>query len=126
MDKWVKEISNEAVIFNKGRVKINVHILIEKDIDFYNAHCLEFDITADGNSIDDALNNVVDCIKSHVQFCIEMGIFDKIYDPAPQEYWNKLMCATPLKKFSFPKEKFRSDISYPIDEVETYEAKCRA
>ena len=126
MDNWVKEISKDTIVFNKDCVKINAHILIEKDFDIFNAHCLEFDITADGNSIDEALNNIVDCIKNHVQFCIEMGNFDKIYDPAPQEYWNKLLSATLLKKFAFPREKFPSDINYPIDEVEPFEVKCRA
>ena len=128
MKNWVKEISKDAIIFNKDHVKINVHILYEKDDDIYNAHCLEFDITTDGKSLEEAEKNIIDCIINHVEFCIEIGNFDKIYHPAPEEYWNKLLCSRPLRRFPFPppEKTLFPDIDYPIKEIDTYEVRCSA
>lgn len=126
MDNWVRRISKDAIVFNKDRVQINVHILFEKDNDIYNAHCLEFDITTDGNTLDEAEHNIIDCIRNHVEFCVEMGNFDKIYDPAPQEYWNKLLYSRQLNHFPFPEKLLSPEINYPIKEVDTYEVECYA
>lgn len=126
MAKWIKDISEKAISFNENEIQITVHVIIEKKDDFYIAHCLEFDITADGYTLDDVQENIVTCIKNHVEFCIEMGNFDKILDPAPPEYWNKLLFSKPLKNFVFPEDNIPPIKKNPIKSIDTYEVACCA
>ena len=90
MDNWIREITKDAIVFNKDHVRINIHILFEKDNDIYNAHCLEFDLVGEGSSIEDAEKSIVNNIVNYVTFAISKGLFNKIINPAPPEYWNKL------------------------------------
>ena len=66
------------------------NIIIEKEEDLYTAHCLEFDIVADGKTKKEAIKNIFISIKNHTDFCLEMGNLDKIENPAPKKYWDKL------------------------------------
>jgi len=126
MNNWTSDISAQASAFNKSQAQFNIHVLIEKEAGVFSAHCLEFDITADGKTLEEALQNIIDCMKNHIEFCIEKGNYDKILDPAPQEYWNKLLFSRPLKNFSFPENRFSPDIKNPIKEIDTYEVECCA
>jgi hypothetical protein len=127
MENWVKEISQESVKFKNGHIQISVHILFEKQDDVYIAHCLECDITAEGPTIKTAQKNIIDCIKDHVEFCIEMGNIDKIIDRAPKEYWDKLLYSRPLERFKFPAPPdMYPDFGYPIKDVDTFEVECHA
>lgn len=62
-----------------------------KDGDFFIAHCLEFDLVAQGDTMADARAALADLIKSHIQFAIEKDVEDKsLFHPAPQKYWDIL------------------------------------
>jgi len=126
MNNWTSDISAQTIAFNKSQVQFNIHVLIEKEAGVFSAHCLEFDITADGNTLEEALQNIIDCMKNHIEFCIEMGNYDKILDPAPQEYWNKLLISRPLRSFPFPENKLSAGMKNPIKEIDTYEVECCA
>ena len=126
MKDWIKNISSKAISFNKKNIQLCVHILLDKFDDKFTAHCLEFDITTDGDTQEQALQNAIDCIKDHVEFCIAYDNLDKLLDPAPQEFWNKLLCSKPLKSFPFPIDKFTAPINNPIKEVEAYQVFCHA
>lgn len=62
-----------------------------KDEDFFIAHCLEFDLVAQGENREEARSNLADLIKNHLQFAIEKDVEDKsLFHPAPQKYWDIL------------------------------------
>ena len=52
-------------------------------------HCLELDLVADGNSPDEAVSNLIDVIKVHLEFTYENDNWDYIFHPAPPELWAK-------------------------------------
>jgi len=79
---------NKDVI--KFNVSISANVIIEKEEDLYIAHCLEFDIVADGRTEKEAMNNIFESIVNHIDFCLAMGNIDKIENPAPKKYWDKL------------------------------------
>jgi predicted RNase H-like HicB family nuclease len=126
MNNWISDISAQTIAFNKGQVQFNIHVLIEKEDGVFSAHCLEFDITADGKTLEEALQNIIDCMKNHIEFCIEMGNYDQILNPAPQEYWNKLLMSRPLRSFPFPENKLSAGMKNPIKAIDTYEVECCA
>ncbi|GEM_PF-1828212 len=58
------------------------------DGDLHIAHCLEFDLVAQGNTLEEAHNNLADLIKSHIQFAVEKDIEEEsLFRPAPKEDW---------------------------------------
>ena len=84
-------------IFNKEGKKIHsagkvtLNCLEYKDQDVYIAHCLEFDLVAQGDTIAEAKSNLVDLIKSHIELAVEKDVEDKsLFKPAPEKYWNIL------------------------------------
>lgn len=64
-------------------------MLIDKEEDLYTAHYLEFDIVADGKTIDQAKKEILSAIVNHVSFCIAVDNVENILNPAPKEYWQK-------------------------------------
>ena len=70
--------------------KFNLHILLYREPPYEIAHCLEFDIVAQGNTKKEALKNLIDGIELQVNFAIENNALESLYNPAPPEYWQKL------------------------------------
>ena len=90
MGRYIGQIKKRFIggkkIHSKGEAILSC--LEYKDGDLYIAHCLEFDLVAQGNSQEEAHNNLADLIKSHIQFAVEKDIEGKsLFRPAPQEYW---------------------------------------
>lgn len=89
--------------------KFNIHILLYSEGNFQIAHCLEFDIVAQGKKKIEALKNLLDAIELQVSFAVENNDLASIFTPAPAEYWKMLIDA---KKYPYkPKEKFPLFIS---------------
>jgi len=86
---WIKEAEEKFQEFNKRDFSVTLRVLIEKEDDLCVAHCLEFDIVADGKTIGDAKNNIIEAVASHISFCVEYNNTDKLFNPAPIEFWNK-------------------------------------
>lgn len=70
--------------------KFNLHIILYKEDSYEIAHCLEFDIVAQGRTKKEALKNLMDGIELQVNFAIENNSIELLYNPAPPEYWQKL------------------------------------
>jgi len=119
----------DVIKFNVNISAINV--IIEKEEDIYAAHCLEFDIVAEGKTKKESIENILISIKNHIDFCLEMGNIDKIVNPAPKIYWNKLKYYKRMDKFKtlkYPKSipfketkiPFPTDIIFEDSEVYAY------
>lgn len=126
-DSWIKDAFENSIQITEKGIVIKVHVIIEKEDDLYSAHCLEFDLVGEGETIKQAQDSIVTNIINHVTFAISKKLYDKIIDPAPPEYWNKLIHSKFLdpiqilpetvsdKKNRFP---FLSDLSGKIDSFE--------
>ena len=68
---------------------INIILYSEDNIQF--AHCLEFDIVAQGRKKIEALKNLLDAIELQMDFAIENNDIASIFNPAPVEYWKMLV-----------------------------------
>ncbi|MDI6736624.1 MAG: type II toxin-antitoxin system HicB family antitoxin [bacterium] len=89
--------------------KFNVHVILYSEYNIEIAHCLEFDIVAQGKTKMEAFKNLLDAIELQVNFAIENNNIESIFNPAPPEYWRMLVKAKrcPCK----PKRKMPSFIS---------------
>jgi predicted RNase H-like HicB family nuclease len=111
LSSWIQKSSEKALKLEKNAIDLSVHVLIEQEEELYTAHCLEFDIVADGKTIEEAEKNILDAIVDHVTFCIATDNIDKILNPAPKEYWNKFYFGSEkLREYTFPED-------YPQDDI---------
>ena len=87
LGRTVKKFKGSKKVYSTGTATLSC--LESKDGNLYVAHCLEFDLVAQGNTSEEAHNNLADLIKSHIEFAIEKDMEEKsIFHPAPQEYWD--------------------------------------
>lgn len=66
-----------------------LHVLRYKDNGRCIAHCLEFDIVAEGVTSEEARDNLADLIFSYLRFAVERGIEQFAYHSAPKLYWDR-------------------------------------
>ena len=65
------------------------NILIIKEDEMFVAHCMELDIVATGQSIQDAANDLIDLISAQLRYAFSNNNLDHLYRPAPPEVWRE-------------------------------------
>ena len=66
-----------------------LNILYWQEDSKFIAHCLELDIVEEGETVAQALNDLVDLVVHQIDFCESNKI--EFFHPAPEEYWRKLI-----------------------------------
>lgn len=69
---------------------LHLDVLIEKQEDVFTAHCLQFDIITEGDTIAEAEEMIADAIFEYIIFAQENNLTKFLFNPAPPEYWQKL------------------------------------
>ncbi|HEY1649973.1 MAG TPA: hypothetical protein VGF96_18460 [Terracidiphilus sp.] len=67
-----------------------LHYLVHQSDGEYVAHCLDLDLVGTGSSVDDAVEELNDAVRTVVYFCIKSNApnASSCCHPAPQEYWD--------------------------------------
>jgi predicted RNase H-like HicB family nuclease len=68
----------------------SVHVIFYREDDYYVAHCLEFDLVAQGQNLNDAFKNLLDAIELQATYALESDDPSILFNPAPAEYWRML------------------------------------
>lgn len=82
-----------ATLEKPNVLEFHLKILVYKE-DFegktlWCAHCLDFDIVADGNNPREAMHNLKELVEAHVEYALENNLTNHLFNPAPPEYWNE-------------------------------------
>jgi hypothetical protein len=73
---------------------LSVHVVLSREEEKrYIAHCLEFDLVAQGESPLGAFKNLLDAIEVQAAYAWEIGDLGHLFNPAPAEYWKVLATA---------------------------------
>ena len=72
-----------------------VHVVLYREEGQVVAHCLEFDLVAQGTTSDEAYRNLLDAIELQVDFTQATGDLENLIQLAPVEYWQMLARAEP-------------------------------
>ena len=72
-----------------------VHVILYREADQVVAHCLEFDLVAQGVTSDEAYRNLLDAIDLQAGYTLETGDLENLIQLAPVEYWQMLVKADP-------------------------------
>ncbi|MBL7131692.1 MAG: hypothetical protein ISS45_09895 [Candidatus Omnitrophica bacterium] len=92
----LKKILEIKKFFAKGKKvgfagQANLTCLAYRDANFYIAHCLEFDIVAQGSTEEEAKKELADLILEQIKFAVEKDIEDtSLFHPAPKKYWDDI------------------------------------
>jgi len=73
----------------KKKIGASLHVIESKEKDRCIAHCLEFDLVAEGATRKEARDNLADLIFSYLHFAMEKDIEQFAYHPAPKVYWDR-------------------------------------
>jgi len=76
---WIKRSSEGlAMTFN---------VLIKKEDDIYIAHCLELDIVATADTVNQAKKDIISLIIAQIDYAFSNDNLEHLFHPAPQEVW---------------------------------------
>ena len=75
------------------------NILIKNEEGLFVAHCLELDIVATGETVDQARKDIVALICAQVDFAFSNNNLENLYRAAPKEVWEEFFtCKELIKK----------------------------
>lgn len=118
---WFEKARKNAYEFNDtGIVGFHLHIFVDQDQDIFTAHCLEFDLVADGSTREQAQHDIIDVCKEHITHCFDNKHLEHLLDFAPEKYWLQFYDCYKKKK----PESLRQE-SYPRFLKEVNFAQCR-
>ena len=70
-----------------------LRVLIKKEGRGYEAHVLELDLVASGDSLEEAKRNLADSVSAQIAFAYANNMTENIWHPAPKSYfqeWEKV------------------------------------
>ena len=74
--------------------KIHVHatldVLMSQEEGKFYAHCLAFDLLAEGKTEHEAKKNLAEMIFEYIRFFVDKSMEQFIFRPAPMKYWDIL------------------------------------
>lgn len=97
-----------------GAIHKHVHatldVLMSQEEGKFYAHCLAFDLLAEGKTVLEAKKNLAEIIFEHIRFFVEKNMEPFIFHPAPMKYWNILKMVRKETRFSpnFPEALLRA------------------
>ena len=69
------------------KIRLDFRVLIYREEPYWIAHCLETDLVAEGQTITDAVDNLVAISNVQIQSSLEEGDLAAVFFPAPPEVW---------------------------------------
>lgn len=76
------------------KTSITFNILIKKEEDYFIAHCLELDIVATADTVEEVKEDILSLMKAQIEYAFFNDNMDNLYHSAPQEVWNEFYSCT--------------------------------
>ena len=80
------------------KAEIRLDILIKRVDDYYQAHCLQFDIVATSDSLGEVRKDIIDLCRAHIEYAYEYDNLEHLFSPAPKEVWADYLALPDLKE----------------------------
>ncbi|MBC8440821.1 MAG: hypothetical protein H8D87_14220 [Deltaproteobacteria bacterium] len=78
----------ELIKKNKD-ISFTVNVLTKKEDGMFVAHCLELDIVAVGNTIEEVQKDIVSTVCAQIDYAFSNDNLDNLFHPAPPEAWQE-------------------------------------
>jgi hypothetical protein len=86
-------------MFRKHFKTSPLDVLISQEEGKFYAHCLPFDLLAEGNNAEGAKRRLTEMIFEYIQFFLEKNMEPFIFRPAPMKYWEILRALREEERF---------------------------
>ena len=84
--------------------KFSFKVLIKRDPDAWVAHCLELDLVAVADTVDQVEKDIIDIMVAHVRYAIENDNVWHMFHPAPPEVWRAFFTCNDREETCYRKE----------------------
>lgn len=78
------------------KTALTVNILIREEEGLFVAHCLELDIVATADSLQQAKEDMISLIGAQISYAFSNNNLDYLYHPAPPEVWKEFYACRAL------------------------------
>ena len=85
----------------RQKPEIRLDILITKEEDYYQAHCLQFDLVATDDTMKGAQEAISALCDAHIRFSVENDNMEYLFSPAPKEVWAAYLACLKKEGVSF-------------------------
>jgi len=68
---------------------MSLNIIAKKEGDIWVGHCLELDIVATANDLDQLKHDLEDLIVAQIDYAFSYNNLDNLFHPAPREVWEE-------------------------------------
>lgn len=73
------------------KAELRLDVLIKKEEDYYQAHCLQFDLVATDDTLAGVKQAIVDLCLAHIRNSVEYDNMEYLFSPAPKEAWSEYL-----------------------------------
>jgi len=99
----------------------HLDVLIKKEMDYFSAHCLQFDLVATDDTLEGAQKAIKDLCIAHIENSIANDNMEYLFSPAPKEIWTeyftRLEAAECQVKYETLPSPVKTHPSFSIQEV---------
>ena len=74
---------------NTKETSFTTTILIKKEDGAFVAHCLELDIVAVGETLDQSKKDIVELVAAQIDYAFANDNIENLFHPAPPEVWDQ-------------------------------------
>ena len=97
-------------IKSSNKVAMSFNVLIKEEEGLYIAHCLELDIVAARETMEEAKKEIFDLIRVQVDYAFAHKNLENLFHPAPAEVWKEFYeCKKQEEKLFSLKPSFKSE-----------------
>ncbi len=75
-------------------IRLDFQVLVYRESAQYIAHCLETDLAAEGNSVKESLENLIDISNLQIESLMAEGDLNSLFSPAPPDIWRMFSMAS--------------------------------
>lgn len=73
----------------RSKAKIHLDVLISREEGGYIAHCLQLDLVATGETLEDTKQNLLDVVQVQINYAFQHDNLEYLFKPAPGETWRR-------------------------------------
>jgi len=89
-------------------------VLIRREPDAWVAHCLELNLVAEAETVEQVEADIIDIIIAHVRYAIENDNLTHMYHPAPESVWKDFLRCSDREETSYRGKEAILDELIPI------------
>jgi hypothetical protein len=81
--------------------KFSFKVLIRREPDAWVAHCLELNLVAVAETVEQVESDIIDVIVAHVRYALENDNLEYMFHPAPPDVWRDFFKCSDREETSY-------------------------